>query len=298
MKNLVYSITRLSLFFSALALSTASVKAEILYQNSFDADGIITNQKGTGGKLLNRTIFARKWVDDGNLSLSTNGTHYRNRGIAYTKKTWEAANGFKLDVTYQIIGGNGGMGGSTLAWGLISTDTDLSTYGNGGTSEDSTGYSPFGGTDAEALKVYSIGISAMASSTSKLGLNFVNGSKLRVLDQSGNNAQFADASPSGSIDPSGPVTVSFSIHSNGEGGANWTYSIDGTTEASGKMDHFDFTKKYRFAVYGQDDNRHVQLDSVTLTNLTSAHHPPAPSTQSSSALIDFGSGTLILLHDK
>lgn len=246
--------------------------------------------------MLNRTIFARKWVDDGNLSLSTKGSHFRNRGIAYTKQAWKSANGFKLDVTYQIIGGKGGVGGSTLSWGLISTDTDLTSYGKGGVSEDSTGYSPFGDEDAEALKVYSIGICAMAFDPDIQGFNFVNGSTVTVLDRAGDNTQFPDASPSGSVTPSGPVAVSFSILSNGNGGASWTYSIDGTTEASGEMASFDFSKEYRFAVYGRDDNRHVQLDSVTLTELTSESSLPKPIKQS--ALIDFGSGTLMLHHDK
>lgn len=264
-------------------LSSSWAHTETLYHDNFDNDGIEVNKQSGGGLLL-RKIASRSWVDNGHLALTARNGHYRNRAIAYTENSWQSATGFRVELTYRILDIKGAIAGSAFSWGLISTETDLATYGTGGVKEDSTGYNPFGADCVEASAVYGIGLNALPTPNQNRGLNFINGTKATPLDSSGRNAQFP------SDTPSEPVAVSFSILSDGKGGALWSYSIDNTEEANGTLPKFDFSKHYRFAIYSQDDNRTIQVNSVKITSSDSS----SKNSSQHATLIDFGTASLML----
>lgn len=209
-----------------LALSSNAL--EVVYQDSFDNDGLGTNT-GIGGGAINKTIANHSWTDDGDATFSTSGTSYMRRAILYSENTFQSDSGFKLTV-YYTTGIVGDSAAHNLSFGLISTDTDLSTY---------SGLNLF----SVATGVYGLGANVTTdASEAKRGLNFADGSTVTSLDAAGDNVQFIAGS-------STPVVIE--IDADGA----WTYSIDGITEASGTIaEGFDLTKSYHFVVYGQDDN--------------------------------------------
>ncbi|MFC5050394.1 hypothetical protein ACFPK9_07200 [Rubritalea spongiae] len=265
-------------------LSISLAHSDTLYHDTFDNDGLEANTR-TGGGLLLRKIAGRTWLDNGHLSFTTRNSHYRTRAIVYTENTWQSSTGFRVDLTYRILAVKGAIAGSTLSWGLISTETDLSKYGTGGTKESATGYNPFGADDPESSAIYGIGINALQSPGQNRGLNFINGSHVIPLHNSGQNAQLPSETSSDL------VTVSFSILSDGTGGAQWAYSINNTEEANGRLPNFDFSKDFRFAIYSQDDNRHILVDSV---KVTTADVSTSNATSHHAALISFGSTSVNL----
>ncbi|MDF7801296.1 Ig-like domain-containing protein [Pontiellaceae bacterium B1224] len=260
-----------SLAVLAVMLLASAGQAQILiYQDNYDNDGLGVNTNAGGG-MLNRTASVHSWTDNEALAFLDNGNgSFRNRAIAYTENAFQSDGGFQLDVTYQLNATpNGAVGGAQLSWGLISADTDLSTYGLGGNTSAATGFSPFGGTDAEATNVYSVGIQIISGA----GLNFTDGAGVTVLD----------ASSFPNIPGTGATNISFSVVDDGLGGADWSLSLGPTNLASGNITVFDFTKSYRFASYGQDDNRSFQIDSVSLYGL--GNQAPIADAQSVTATV-------------
>ncbi|WP_372846652.1 hypothetical protein, partial [Pontiella sp.] len=114
-------------------LASVGVQAAIIYQDNFGEDGLGVNA-GVGGGLTSRTIRQHSWDDTGVLQFVTSAnTHYLNRAIAYTDNTFQSSQGFKLTVDYFWTST---LGASSLSFGLVSDDTDLSTY---------SGFHPFSG---------------------------------------------------------------------------------------------------------------------------------------------------------
>ncbi|WP_411826914.1 hypothetical protein [Luteolibacter sp. AS25] len=224
-----------------LLLGGAIAHADVLYQDSFDNDGLATNA-GTGGGAANRTIQGHSWNDDGNATFSTSGTSYTRRAILYSTNTFQSDTGFVMRVNFKT-GSVGSSLAHNLSFGLISSETDLSTY---------TGFNPF----RVDTSVYSIGANVTADGgTATRGLNFADQATVTTLDQSGTRVQFQAGQTC-------EVTIEI-----GKGGY-WCYRIDGIYEASGVLpEGFDLTKNYRVAVYGQDDNgggkaiESIQLES-------------------------------------
>lgn len=210
--------------------STVSQAQTIVYQDSFDGDGLGINTS-IGGGLTNRTIFAHSWADNGNLQFNTTGTHFQRRAIAFSDNTFQSAGGFELSINYF----NSSYGGASgLAFGLVRDDTDLSTY---------SGFNPFG--DAS---LYGFGATTDAGN-----LRFVDGSSATTLD-------------SGAPLPLGTDTeVVLSFLANDSGGANWSWSVGGTDRNSGTISAFDFNSSYHFVAYGQDDQGNKRINSVSLT---------------------------------
>lgn len=180
---------------------------------------------------VNRTISGGAlWLDSGlELSYDNNGTDGDNRAISYSTQSYQSDGGFKLTV-YYTAGNIGNNGSNNFSFGLISDDTDLSTY---------AGFNPFG---AEA-GVYSLGANLTTNQGIPLrGLTFTDGASITALDSAGTNVQYVR-------DSSTPVVIE--VGPDGD----WSYSIDGIVEATGVIPGgFDLSKHYRVAVYGQDDN--------------------------------------------
>lgn len=172
-----------------------------------------------------------------------NGTGSTQRALSYSSQLFQSNGGFKLTASYQT-GSIGDTGEHNFSFGLISSDTDLSTY---------TGLNPFGADTS----VYSLGVNLTTDLGGTLrGLNFTDGSAPATLDTSGTNVEFASSIP-----------TPFVIEVDEEGA--WSYSINGIIEASGVISGgFDLSKNYRVAVYGQDDNgggKSIQSLSLELT---------------------------------
>jgi hypothetical protein len=205
------------------------VQSEILYQDNFDNDSLAVNTNGIGGGALNRTISGHSWIDDGDATFVTSGTQYTKRAFFYSERAFTADAGFKLTV-YYATGSIGNSLAHAFSFGLIRADTDFSTY---------TDDNPFKVT----TNVYSFGVNlTQDEDATEQGLNFTDGSTCTTLDQSGDNVQFLAGT-------STPVVIEIS-----EDGA-WSYSINGTNEASGVIDGgFDMDSGYHVVVYGQDDN--------------------------------------------
>ncbi|WP_162026986.1 LamG-like jellyroll fold domain-containing protein [Lentimonas sp. CC4] len=233
-------------------LVAAMLPAEVLYQDSFDGDTLAVNSSGIGGGAVNRTMFTHAWTDDGDATFVPTGTSYTRRALLYSANTFQSDTGFKLTVRY-TTGSVGNTAAHNLSFGLISGDTDLSTYG---------GFNPF----RVDTSVYSIGANVTEDQdVASQGLNFTNGSTVTTLDQSGTRAQFQAGETC-------EVTIEI-----GKGGY-WCYRINGEYEASGVLaDGFDLTKEYHVVVYGQDDNgggkaiESIQLESGYANGERAAH---------------------------
>jgi hypothetical protein len=186
---------------------------------------------------------------DGDLVYTNSGSQFYKRAIAYSTDVYQSDTGFKL-TAYYTTASIGDVLAHNFSFGLISTDTDLST---------DSGYNPF----KIDTSVYSLGVNLTANgNNSAQGLTFTDGSTRTTLDRSGDNIQFP-------VDESTEVVIE--ILPNGR----WSYAINGVTEASGVIEGgFDLTKSYRVAVYAQDDSggeksiQHLSLESIPSGLLT------------------------------
>ena len=232
---------KLNRLFLAANLLTSS-PADTLYQDIFDGDGL-SNNSGIGGGLLLNNISNASWLDEGDASFSTGNENFRRRALIYSENAFQSNEGLKLTVKY-VTGSIVDTGAHDLSFGLISTDTDLSTY---------TGVNPF----KRDPSIYGVGINVTPEFDPETqGLTVSNGTEVRALDQSGTNTQFKEG------------TVSEAVFAIGKDGA-WSYSIDGVQEAVGVVpEGFDLRKHYHVVVYGQDDNgggksiESIQLESA------------------------------------
>lgn len=239
-----------TLFLSACLLASGAAHATtIVFSDNFDNDTLATNS-GIGGGMVNRSIHGgANWSDNGNLQFNASGSNYQNRAISYTTNSWQSDGGFELTVDY-FVSNTGTQLANIFSFGLISTDTDLSTYSD---------LNPFGRT----AHVYSIGVNltnAQSGAQAGRGLNFTDGTTAESLHITGNFV-------AGTVTP-----LVITVLNDGSGGANWSYSINGTVEASGNIESFDFSKDFRFAAFGEDNEYTKRIHSVSLTAI------PEPST--------------------
>lgn len=178
-----------------------------------------------------RTISGgAQWVDSGlELTYDNSGTRFDNRAISYSTQSFQSDGGFKLTASF-TTNSIGDSAAHNFSIGLISADTDLSTY---------DGFNPFK-TDTS---VYSLGVNITTDGDATAqGLNFTDGSARTTLDQSGTNVQFVTGAS---------IPVVIEIWQNGA----WSYSINGVTEATGIIpEGFDLSKNFHVVVYGQDDH--------------------------------------------
>ena len=164
----------------------------------------------------------------GDFQYNNNGISSANKAILYSTEAFQAEDGFVLNVDYTT--GSLQSESHNLSFGLISDETDLSTY---------AGTNPF----KNEPTLYSIGVNITEDgNTDFQGINFANGSSLSSLDQSGTRTQFLAGE-------STKITLEVSY------GGYWCYRINGVYEASGVLaEGIDLTKNYRVAIYGQADN--------------------------------------------
>lgn len=217
----------------------------LIYQDGFGNDTLATNVAsegfgGIGGGLVNKTISGHSWSDNGNLQFNTSGTNYQLRALVYSENSFQSTGGFELTVSsYQTSLG----GASQLSFGLISTDTDLSSY---------SGYDPFvGGTNG--TETYGFGVN-----TDSGAFNLKEGiTEATTLD-------------SGSLPLSINNVVVLRIENDGSGGAEWSWSIGGVSQGSGSIAAFDFSKEFQFVAYGQDDQGNKLINSVSLAAVPEA----------------------------
>lgn len=208
--------------------------AAIVYQDSFDNDGLASNS-GTGGTLTSNSIRQHSWSDNGSLLFTeTANTNFQNRALVFTNNSFQSSVGFQLEVDF-LFTNNGGA--SALSFGLIREDANLATY---------NGFHPY----LSDTSVYSFGIN---TDTGNLG--FTDASTVSLLDD-------------GVIGTSGTSrNVILTIVSDGATGADWSWSLDGVSQGSGNIAIFDFASGYRFAAYGQDDQGDKSISSVTLSTI-------------------------------
>lgn len=217
----------------------------VLYADDFDNDGLTTNA-GVGGGLTQRSLRGGHhfFQDNGNLQFTTTGnTNFQNRVIAFSDNTFQSTLGFEVTVdSFQTNFG----GASSLAFGLISDDTDFTTYTNASPS-----FNPFEDPSVEGFGV--------RNDTSNL--NVSDGSSTTILDS---GAPFT----LGQV-----ITTVIRFANNGSGGASWSWSVDGVSRGSGTIATFDFTENFHFVAFGQDDQGNKRIESVTVEGLMSVPEP-------------------------
>ncbi|MDP5062223.1 MAG: hypothetical protein NWP64_09910, partial [Maribacter sp.] len=182
-----------------------------------------------------QTMFgAATWETDassGDLIYNSNGgTNFKDRALMYTQNTYQSDDGFKLTINYTTGAIDEADGAHALSFGLISDETDFTTY---------TGWNTFGRTGT----VYSLGANITTTfDANSRGVNFTNGTNYDTIDESGTAAQFIANASTEVVLEIGKDNI-------------WRYYINGVFEDSGVIDGgFDLTKSYHVAVYGQDDN--------------------------------------------
>jgi len=182
------------------------LKAETLYEENFDNDGLSTN-KGVGGGAISKGIGALKWIDNGN-GIITNSNRVNSGGgaLLYSKESFTSSTGFVLTVSYKMNSLQS-IKSNKLSFGLISNDSNISEY---------SGANPF----MKDTSVYSIGANVTAhGGADQQGLHFSNQSKSSVLDQSGTRVQFK-------TDQLTEVSIEI------DKGGYWCYRINGVYEVS------------------------------------------------------------------
>jgi len=223
--NLNKSVT---LFF-ALFLQSTIILAQVYFDDSSSSQ-------------VNSIDGSATWTADtnGDFIYDNGGTIATQRAILYSTSAYQSQDGFKLTVEY-TTGSIDDDESHNLSFGLISDDTDLSTY---------TGFNPF----RAETSVYSVGANLTTDEdTTARGFNFTNGTTHLTLAESGERIQFATGT-------STKVTLEIGI------GGYWSYRINDEYEASGVLlEGFDLSKSYHVVVYGQDDNGGGKsIESITL----------------------------------
>jgi hypothetical protein len=181
------------------------------------------------------------WASSSNRGFEYNNngtTNAQNRALLYSTSAYQSEDGFKLTVEYTSESIDD-ITGHNFSFGLISNETDLSTY---------AGFNPFRANET----VYSIGANLTTNeAASARGLNFTNSTERVTLDESGTRTQFV-------ANETTKVTIEIGI------GGYWSYRINDVYEESGVLlEGFDLTKNYHIAVYGQSDNS-KSIQSITL----------------------------------
>lgn len=218
-----------------LLLLAAAAQADVVYQDSFDGDGLGTNA-GIGGGAA-QTQGGGSWGDDGDATYNNTGTSFSDSALLYSTNSFQSAGGVELTVNYTCKS-VATAGRNLFGFGLLADASSWSAVDDN---------SPF----AELSSVYSIGVNLITESGVPVGLNFADESTVTTLD--------GDAIGAGT-----DREVVIRVEDDGIGGADWTLSIAGTEQGSGNIASFDFTKSFSFAAYGQDNERTKIINSVSL----------------------------------
>ena len=221
---------------ATLMAASAASAATIVYADDFDNDGLGTNT-GVGGG-LSATNGGGNWVENGDAAYNNSGTSFNDSSLIYSTNAFQSDGGFELTVNYTASNTNTESGRNIFGFGLME-DASSWTAANDN--------SPVG----ELASVYSIGVHVTREVNR--GLNFADGSTLTQLDAAGNIFPSATSTP-----------VVISVLADGLGGADWSYSINGSEIDSGNIASFDFSKSFNFVAYAQDNEVAKSLQSVSL----------------------------------
>jgi len=238
---------------SLLGLTSGTV----LFQDTFDGDGLGVNT-GTGGGMLNRTIQSNSFTDNGNLSVVEPGSSFRNRAVAYSENSFSVngSAGIQLSVTYNASAIDPG-GASMISFGLINESVDFSTYsGFEMLSNDQGG-------QGNTLNSFVDGFGVKLGNNSFVSLRGNNGDGTTSSSTGYDNVAAA----------AGSNTVTISLSDNGAGGAYYNWSYNGVTQGAGSVSSFDMTDNYQFGVYRQDDQGTFYVESVTLEEISTTVVP-------------------------
>jgi len=241
---------KLMMFVILLVCVVGAAQAGVLYEDTFDNDTLATNTGVGSNGMVNNTIQNHSWVDDGDATFSTTGVTFRFRAIMYTADAFESSSGFKLTVEYTMSNTTAGAGACHFGFGLVRSDTDLSTY---------EGYNPFFTLDEPT---YSIGVVPARETAAVQGFNFNDGVTPEVLEQQ----------------PTFPAGVSTPVVFEIDGSGNWTWSLNGVEQGSGTIDGgFDLSQSYHVVAYAQDDQYTRSIQYVKLEDLGPGKaHSPVP----------------------
>jgi hypothetical protein len=222
----------------SLTSSVATVSIEVtpfVYLDRFDNDGLDVNTNGVGGG-AGRTVLdaGADWQDNGDATFSS-GTSYLDAALLYSTNAFQSAGGFELTV-YYTCNSVTTAGRNLFGFGLLESATNHTASGN-----------PFGA----LTNVYSLGVNIINEAGINVGLNVADGVSKTALDTAVMGAGTAR-----------PVVLR--VEADGDGGADWRYSVAGVHRNSGHLETFDFSKRFNFAAYGQDDERTKIIHAVML----------------------------------
>ncbi|WP_372806879.1 Ig-like domain-containing protein [Pontiella sp.] len=205
------------------ALTIEVIDVDVLYDDTFDGDGLAVNS-AIGGGLINKTWYGSGWVDDGNLTAPSTSTAWY-RSLVYSESSFAVSNGFTLDVVFDIAKtAISGDQRTTATFGLVSEEIAVADMDF------------MFSRDAE---IYGIGMSLAEGLTDGVGVQGLH------LD-------------TGTLTPlSNALTVTtgtgktFTLTVTPDG--SWSYGIDGAEPTTGTGLVFDLAKSFRFAAYVRQD---------------------------------------------
>lgn len=230
---------------SAPATVSIQISQPPIYRDGFDNDGLGINTNGTGGGAASVALSGGAgWADSGNATYSNGDAWWENAALLYSTNSFQSYGGFELAVTYYAESINA-LGRNLFSFGLLESADTYSGANN-----------PF----VKAATAYGIGANVIfhSNTAQTRGLWLADGSANTLLDASGTVQQFVAGENT-------PVVLR--VETDGTGGADWRYSINGFEEAAGHIESFDFSRSFHFAAYGQDNEHVKRLASVTLTPL-------------------------------
>ena len=244
------SFKRTGWFVTAIAalFISASANAEtIVYQDTYDEDGIDTNVGIGGGAVsINTSPISWAWaiggwIDDGNLKYQRNGGSGGISGGSYSLSAFDFSGGFTLEVTYNAVNSQ-----DRFSMGLMKEVA----------AEDRTAYAAI--------------CTSGATTNNGIYFNaFAYDSRGRYPNASG--LQWAAVGDANAVvqlsDEQSRETGVHALVLEMDTESNWSYSIDGNTPTTGQIDGdgFDLSKNYRFVTYSQGSGLNM-IQSVTLTS--------------------------------
>lgn len=231
-KSLIAAIT------SAVIIGSAQAATVVVYEDTFDNDGLATNT-GIGGGMVARNILDTAWGDNGNL-VDTAGYNASSRGVVSTINAFDLSDGFTLEV--QMTGGTTAI---LQSFALSTTQYTADTL-----NQDPFREAGWAGEGANG-DVYAIGVET-GSNANLRGLKFNNGN--------------ANASAITNLEtttdqllPAGTNTFVLTVTPDNQ----YSYTYNGGTAATGSV-AFDLSSPLYFNLYSQSDVEisYVKIEAV------------------------------------
>lgn len=245
-------VTRILFFAFSVAFVCSQASAEIVYQDSFDNDGIAANT-GIGGGVASGTSSGISFIDDGDLSGGTATAGFARTNFS-SVNAFNLTGGFSLEVTYTQA--------SNVA-GNSSPPFPSNHFSLGLATVSSTGTDDFFSTDSATPNFDGIGFSlgSRADNVTEGLLQANEDANYTVLDNFNN--------PVTQSETFGPGPITFTLTVDGDG--NYSYSLGNLTGSGTTTLNLNQNFYFRGRTQGSDGN---SVQSVTLT----AAEQPAPDT--------------------